>query len=95
MGEIEETVRKNTPPPPYCPERPPPPYSVMINVRLPDLNMSEITGKEEMSCNTPHLPCTPFSSGSVTSTVHPKLISTPATVINTLGGINPASGRLI
>lgn len=92
MGEIEEPVRKSTPPPPYSPERPPPPYSMMINVRLADLNVNEIMEKED--CNTPHLPCTPYSSGSITSTVHPRLISTPTTVISTSEGINPASGKL-
>ncbi|KAL3990033.1 LITAF-like zinc ribbon domain family protein [Acanthocheilonema viteae] len=93
MGEIEEPVRKSTPPPPYSPERPPPPYSKMINVNLGDLNVNEIIEKEEMNCNTPHLPCTPFSSGSVTSTVHPRLISAPTTVISSLEGVNPASGQ--
>uniref|UniRef100_A0A0R3RKB7 LITAF domain-containing protein n=1 Tax=Elaeophora elaphi TaxID=1147741 RepID=A0A0R3RKB7_9BILA len=89
MDETEEPVRKSTPPPPYSPERPPPPYSKMISARVGDLNISE---KEEMNCNTSHLPYTPFPSGSVTSTVHPRLTSTPATVISTSEGINPASG---
>ncbi|KAK6113159.1 LITAF-like zinc ribbon domain family protein [Brugia pahangi] len=89
MGETERPVRKSTPPPPYSPERPPPPYSKMINVRLDGLNANEIKAKEEMTCNALHLPCTPFSNGSITSVVHPRLVSAP---INTSEGINPASG---
>lgn len=95
MDVTEEPVRKSTPPPPYSPERPPPPYSKMINVRLDDLNENKIKEKEEMNCNAPHLPCTPFSSGSVISAVHPRLVSVPATVISTSEGINPASGMLV
>ncbi|VDK83283.1 unnamed protein product [Onchocerca ochengi] len=83
MGEVEEPIRKSTPPPPYSPERPPPPYSKML-----DVDLNEIKKKEEIDCNTPHLPCTPFSSGSV----HPRLSSTPKTVISTSEGINPSSG---
>uniref|UniRef100_A0A1I7VTP8 Uncharacterized protein n=1 Tax=Loa loa TaxID=7209 RepID=A0A1I7VTP8_LOALO len=89
MGETEERVRKSTPPPPYSPERPPPPYSTMINVRLDDININETKEKDE---NVPHLPCTPFSTGSITSTVHPRLISAPTTLISTSEGINPSSG---
>ncbi|MCP9265180.1 Lipopolysaccharide-induced tumor necrosis factor-alpha factor-like protein [Dirofilaria immitis] len=76
-NETEEPMRKSTPPPPYSPERPPPPYSKMIDIDR----------------NAPHLPCTPFSSGSVTSIVHPRLVSTPTSlVISSSEGINPVSG---
>uniref|UniRef100_A0A915PK96 Uncharacterized protein n=1 Tax=Setaria digitata TaxID=48799 RepID=A0A915PK96_9BILA len=94
MDETKQPVRKSTPPPPYSPERPPPPYSKMINIASVDLDLNEIKKEEDVNRKAPHLPCTPFSSGSVTSTVHPQQVLAPATVIGSSHGINPASGML-
>ncbi|VDK42912.1 unnamed protein product [Gongylonema pulchrum] len=90
MHEIEE--RKSTPPPPYSPERPPPPYSKtkLENAAKNDNKNEEIKGANRQ-LPAPPLPCTPFSSGSVTATVYPRPASPPTTVVSTSEGINPAS----